>query len=349
MQTVIDGIIFSLQRHGGISVYFQELIRALSSQGAQARLTLETPLRQEPQTSAGVTVHLQAARRVERYRSARVPANAAVFHSSYYRQPDRVVPTVVTVHDFTYERFMHGPARWLHVAQKHAAIRSAQAVICISESTRQDLLEWVGETPGQQVHVVHNGVSQVFRPLGRGPNEGRPFVLFVGDRRGYKNFALALASLAMLPEIELRCVGGGDLRPEELAGLAGSARARVRHLGYVGDEALNEQYNQALCLVYPSRYEGFGIPVLEAMRAGCPVVCIECKAVLEIGGDALMVAQADEPRALADAILACTGDSTRATLVRRGLGVAAKYSWQTTHRRTQQIYAALGADQRSAT
>jgi mannosyltransferase len=346
MTITLDGIIFSLQRHGGITVYFRQLLEVLASPGGMAaQLSLEAPLRQDVgDLPGGLPTTTRPARRLERFRACRVPPEATVFHSSYYRLPDRrSLPSVVTVHDFIYERFRRGPQRWAHVRQKHAAIRAAQAVICISEATRQDLLEWVGETPGQSVHVIHNGVAELFRPLGSAPSAQQPFMLFVGERGGYKNFRLVLEAMRHLPDLALHCVGGGPLQEAELAGLDSSVRSRVRHLGFVSDEALNEHYNRAVCLVYPSSYEGFGIPVIEAMRAGCPVVCIDCKAVLEVGGDALLRAAAPEGAALAEAVSAALAPAQRAACVQRGLAVAGAYSWQATHERTLAVYRALGA------
>lgn len=342
----LDGIIFSLQRHGGITVYFRQLLNVLASQaGVTAELSLESPFLQKvDDLPAGLLTTVRPARQLERFRACRVPTAAMVFHSSYYRLPDRrTVPSVVTVHDFIYERFRRGPQRWAHVQQKHAAIRAAQAVICISESTRQDLMEWVGETPGQTVHVIHNGVAELFRPLALTPSP-QPFMLFVGERGGYKNFRLVLEAMQHLPDLALHCIGGGPLNEAELAGVDVSVSSRVRHLGFVTDEALNESYNRAACLVYPSSYEGFGIPVIEAMRAGCPVVCIDCKAVLEVGGDALQRAEAPEGAALAAAVSAVLNSGRRAACVQRGLAVAEAYSWQSTHERTLAVYRSLGAE-----
>ncbi len=344
MSITIDGIIFSLQRHGGISVYFRELLQFLAVRDQPFALTLEQPSLQDAPVDAASVLE-RPARTFERYRDARVASSARVFHSSYYRRPTRAgLPTVVTVHDFIYERFRQGPARWVHMRQKHAAIRSAQAVICISESTRQDMLRWVGEVAGQQVHVIHNGVSPSFHclPPDAAHADAAPFALFVGERRGYKNFGLALQALARLPDVELHCVGGGPIVAEELAGVPADTAARVRHLGYVTDAALNEHYNRALCLLYPSLYEGFGIPVVEAMRAGCPVVCIDCAAVLEVGGNALVVAQA-EPAALAEAVLRMAEPAARAAATQAGMRIAQRYSWDDTHEQTLAIYRQLGA------
>jgi mannosyltransferase len=338
---VIDGMIFSIQAQGGISVYVRRLLDCLAARSVPATLTLEDPLRQEIDGSIGeVHVLRRRARLFERYRRCRLPAGTTLFHSSYYRRPETdAVPAVVTVHDFTYERYSRGPRRWVHVWQKHAAIRAARAIICVSDATREDLLAYVGVSSGQAVHVIPNGVAACFRPIGSASPE-RPFVLFVGERGGYKNFDLALRALALLPEVELHCVGGGGLRADELAGVPESVSRRVRHLGRVDDETLNRLYNQAVCLVYPSRYEGFGIPVAEAMRAGCPVVSVGCRAVMEVGGDALTIAERVEPAALAVAI-ARTMSAERPGLIERGLARGRRYSWEKTHAATLDVYRSL--------
>lgn len=343
MRLSIDTIVFAIQRYGGISVYFRELLRYLAGVGVEYDMVVDHPVKQSFEALANCGVVSRNARMLERYRRCRVPPLCSVFHSSYYRRPSiKTIPSVVTVHDFVYERYAKGPRRWMHMHQKHTAIRAAQAVICISESTRQDVMEFVGEIPGQTVHVIHNGVSEVFHPLAVAPSPV-PYVLYVGERRGYKNFVQLVKAMEFLPDLELHCVGGGGFRPRELAGLPESVRRRVRHLGFVTDEALNEHYNRALCLVYPSSYEGFGIPVAEAMRAGCPVVSVRCKAVLEAGGDALTVAHAAAPRALADAVLRLEDAAYRSRMVTAGLVVAGRYSWDQTHAETLGVYRSLGA------
>jgi len=343
LKIFVDGIIYSLQASGGVSVYFSELIRFLSR---QKQLELSVDLF-EPCIARGIddikTSHFTQFKRSrwqERYRSCQGSNDLDVFHSTYYRRPaNSSMPTVVTVHDFIYERYQRGPRQLVHTAQKNAAIRAAQAVICISESTKQDLLEFVGRTPGQKIYVIHNGVADIFKDL-RLESSVTPFVLFVGQRAGYKNFCMALAAMEFLPDFELQCVGGGPILPEELKGVSDSVVTRVRHLGFVSDEELNVLYNRALCLVYPSSYEGFGIPVIEAMRAGCPVVSTDCKAVLEVGRDALTVVTERDPRAIANAILNTTS-STRESLIQKGLAVAQTYSWDTTHRQTLEVYSSL--------
>lgn len=339
----IDGIVFSLQRAGGISVYFKTLIDYLLKIELPAKILLDEPLMQgvDENSNFNKIAVKKSARFGERYRSCRTPNSASVFHSSYYRLSNQpTIPSVVTVYDFIYERYQRGPRQWAHTFQKNASIRAAQSIICISQSTKDDLLEFVGITAEQKIEVIHCGVADTFRCLHLEP-AAKPYLLFVGQRAGYKNFSQLLKAMVFLPELELLCVGGGAIHHSELAGMPESVIVRVRHLGFVTDEELNIFYNRAVCLVYPSSYEGFGIPVVEAMRAGCPVVSTDCKAVLEVGKEALTVVSDIDPRAMADAILK-TASSERANLIKIGLVIAHGYSWESTHRHTVEVYRSLG-------
>ena len=344
-----DGIIYSMQGQGGVNVYVNHLLNRLIRDGIGVNLQLYEPvLAQLPDAYSPVTRSRAPARFAERYRDCRLPAPAALFHSSYYRIPaPRTTPTVVTVHDFIYERYVTGPRRWLHSWQKMQAIRQATAVICISESTRQDLLEYVGEIPGQTVQVIHNGVGDEYFPMGLAPADGRPYVLFVGMRGGYKNFRAALEAMTVLPDFDLVCVGGGALKREELEIVPDAVKQRVRHAGFVTDAELNRLYNQAACLLYPTAYEGFGIPVLEAMRAGCPVVCGPCKAVLEVGGDALMRLTSIEREEVARAVALTMDAAHRKALVDRGQVRAGGFSWERTYSETLNVYRAVATNMSS--
>lgn len=341
---LLDGIVFCLQTYGGISVYFRELLSRLERDSIKTLLTFDGPPLQSPvKISSGIGIVNRTPRVLERYRGCRLPAGfgPTVFHSSYYRRPtDRSVPSVVTVYDFVYEKHVTGLKRSVHSTQKAAAIRSAQAVICISQATLDDLEEIVGLRPSQSAIVIPLAAGAAFRPLLL-PEASRPYVLFVGQRAGYKNFRTVLAALDLSPEIELRCVGGGDLA-DDLQHVPESVRSRVKHLGFVNDQELNVLYNQALCLAYPSRYEGFGIPVVEAMRAGCPVVSIACRAVMEVGGDALVVSD-DDGEALAKAFSKLRDARFRADVISRGIAVGERYEWERCYDMTMDVYRQLSS------
>jgi mannosyltransferase len=344
MRLVVDGIIYSLQTFGGISVYFNEILTRLDESSIEVDVVNFAPQMGKPPRFKRLGDTLALMRPFERYRrfdwDARTSKDA-VFHSSYYRVPSNLsIPSVVTVHDFAYERSISGPRKWIHSAQKNAAIRSAQAIICISNSTRDDLMEFAGVRTGQSVHVIHNGSSEGFRPILINQSD-KPFLLFVGQRGRYKNFHALLRAMAMLPDLELRCVGGGLFSEREFVGIQSEVRRRVRHEGFVSDDGLNILYNQARCLVYPSSYEGFGIPVIEAMRAGCPVVSINCKAVREVGGPALVVAESLEPHDLSEAIRQACSPVDKAGRVQTGLKLAAEYSWDITYTKTLNVYRSL--------
>ncbi len=345
MHLVVDGIIYSLQQHGGISVYFNQLLERLKQRDISATVALEYPTIQAiAPVSDGSIGYLQLRSRfLERFRDCRLP-QPAIFHSSYYRRPAiRNCPTVVTVHDFIYERFTHGPKRLVHSLHKRASINAAQAIICISEATRADLLHFVGVKADQAVYVIPNGVSDTYHPLPSRP-QGATYILFVGERRGYKNFQLVAKALEFLPDLQLICVGGGLFRKQEISSWPKRVSGRIRHAGFVSDSDLNVLYNEALCLAYPSSYEGFGIPVLEAMKAGCPVVSTDCMAVREIGGRALTIAEVPEPKAIAEAISKLAVNIYRRSVVDAGMEIARQYSWQRTHDRTIDVYRSLGLE-----
>lgn len=197
--------------------------------------------------------------------------------------------------------------------------RRAEKVITVSAFSAQELRELLGV----EAAVVPGGVDHArFRP---GPaRSDRPYVLTVGSRTARKNLgALALAARRLAAEgVELLAVGGA--RPQ----FAGEDLP-VRSLGHVPDAELPALYAGALAFVLPSRYEGFGLPCLEAMASGTPVVAADRAALPETCGDAALLVDPDDQEAIAEAVLAALGD---AELRRRGLARAARFSWDRTAR-----------------
>ena len=339
---VLDGIIFSLQRYGGISVYFRELLSALAVSDLNVDLNVGAPLLQNlDELPPSINLVCRQDRRLERFRACRTSAQHGIFHSSYYRTPSSgsALPSVVTVHDFIHEKIHKNVKSLAHTLQKRKAIKEAQAIICISESTKADLIDLVGVRPGQSIHVIPNGVSENFKPISSAPRGN--FAVFVGERKSYKNFKLAAEAMAFLPDMELWCVGGGACTASDVAGLSEEVVHRLKFLGHVSEYQLNEFYNQAVCLIYPSGYEGFGIPVGEAMKAGCPVICVDTPAVIETGGLALEVASEPNGEEIARCVIQLRDPSYRQIKADLGLQIASRYSWKLCHAKTIEVYHSL--------
>ena len=350
MNVHIDGIIFSLQQYGGISVYFRELLSRFNAEH-DVTLTLEGPLQQslEAKNFPGIRFIDRTSRLFERIRTSRKPGrnHFDVFHSSYYRRPEHhSQPSVVTVHDFFPHRFPDSPKNRLKSLMINSAIKQADHIICISETTKEELFTFVPVRQDQRVSVIYNGVSDIYRPLDSNSKPSlhykRPFILFVGQRGGYKNFKLAIQALEHLSGMDLFCVGGGAFGFDELVNVSQNTQSRIHHLGFVEMEQLNILYNNAHCLLYPSEYEGFGIPVIEAMRAGCPVVSLNCKAVVEVGGAALNISyDSSDALSLAQVIKDLYDDNLRLRIRKLGFEQSHQFGWDRCFKETMEIYLGL--------
>jgi mannosyltransferase len=349
MQLIFDNIIYALQQTGGGSVYWTELMRRFADtddavtfiehRGAERNLFRQT-----------LSIH-PAARVVER-RPLRigqflpVPVGIrgkALFHSSYYRYATRPgVINVTTIHDFTTELLRTGIRQAVNLRQKRQALRHSDGIICISQHTKSDLLKIFPWVDRRKIRVIYNGVSNSFFPLPDSTRQasGRPFILYVGVRKGYKNFAAALEALCLLPEdFTLLAVGNAFEKKEMQEIRRCGLQDRVSLANRPSGEELNALYNAAYCLLYPSSYEGFGIPVAEAMRAGCPVVALRASSIPEVAGLAAILVERPEPELLARATLSV--DGAREELISKGIEQAKRFSWDTCFAQVYDFYKEL--------
>lgn len=331
-----DGIIYSLQRNGGISVLYNELLSRLSEASCNYSVisyghSVEFP---------GKKNIVRAPRLAERYRSVNYE-RADIFHSTYYRLPDSssigLSKVITTVHDYTYERYIGGLKRQVHSWQKNRAINKSDKIICVSESTKNDALEFSGVSE-DRIEVIPNGVSADYFSIPGMVLSDLPQAIFVGARQGYKNFDSVVKAVSLFKDLVLVCVGGGGFDKKELAFLDENLPGRYRHAGFLTNAELNVEYNKAICLIYPSLYEGFGIPVLEAMSAGCPVIAVDASSIPEVAGDAAHLIERGTVEEIEAGISALMSDDYRQSLISKGFIQADKFSWDITYKKTMALY-----------
>jgi glycosyltransferase involved in cell wall biosynthesis len=253
-----------------------------------------------------------------------------VLHCPGHRGPLRSkVPVVLTVHDLAVLRHPEAFNRWTRTYSRVLLPRVARAatrVIAVSEFTKTEAVELLGLDPGR-VDVVPHGVAPPFQP--HGPAAGGEYALAVGTLEPRKNLARAVLA-AERARVELRVVGA-----------YGWGDVEVESLGFVDDDELARLYRGASCLVYPSLYEGFGLPVLEAMACGTPVVTSDSGALAELAEGAAVLVDPLDVEAIAAGIEEAR--ARRDELRAAGLERAERYTWEEAAGRTIEVYRAAAA------
>jgi len=345
MRVIYDNIIFSLQRAGGISLVWYELSRRLlinknidfgviENERAKNNIFRKLLNIRSENISAIETGHV-----LKRYMPPPV-LNITVpfiFHSSYYRiSSQKNAINITTVHDFTYEHFVRGLPKYINYLQKAIAIKKSKGIICISNSTKNDLLHFFPKTDIRKIRVIYNGVSNNFRYLDDKSHlqnekfcklKGCKYILFVGNRKRYKNFRCAVETLVLLDGYSIVIAGGGKMTSRETKNLSKRIPGRFFIFPELTDEDLNNLYNNAFCLLYPSLYEGFGLPVIEAMKAGCPVIATSSSSIPEIAGDAAILVDEIIPSEFAKRILSLEQKEFRINTIRKGFERSKMFSW----------------------
>ena len=332
-QIVIDNIGFSLQRMGGLSVVWGALLSALKNSGL-SYICMEYPwdkTNEVRQSLINITVEQQSAKylQVERYKNPKVKYNKPfIFHSSHYRLcNNKYAINITTVHDFTYEKYRKGLALWVHSWQKFKAIRKADIVVCISENTKQDVLHYLPDVDENKIRVIYNGVSTDYKVIDtdKYSNLGE-YVIFVGSRQQYKQFDLVVRALKNT-KYKLAIVGGKLNEEEERFVNETLGEKNYIQLGYLSNLELNELYNQAVCLAYPSAYEGFGIPVLEAQKAGCPVIAYNASSIPEVIGKTPLLMNELTISDFHSKLEILNDKASRDEIIKAGLENAQRFSW----------------------
>ena len=327
---LIDADVLGRQRTGD-ETYVENLLRCLPRLGgADFRFAAITrhpelvPEDVEPIALRTGSQELRMAWSVPRLLHRLRPAVAHFQHALPLHRP---CPAVVTIHDLSFERDSWAMSRRDRFVFKRVvprAARAARRVIAVSERTKRDLVDLYG-VPPDRITVTPHGVDPAFAP---GAVAGGGYLLYVGAVQARKD---PLAAARAAREVGLPLVVAGPEREPELARELELLGADVR--GYVDKDELAGLYRGAAALVLPSRYEGFGLPVLEAMASGVPVVAADEPALREVAGAAAVYADGG---GLADAIRAALADHDR--LVAAGLERARAFTWEETARRTLDVY-----------
>lgn len=246
-------------------------------------------------------------------------------------------PIVVTVYDLIPEIINHSKRV---VACRRKLLNDAAHIISISEKTKIDVMRLYG-IPEEKISVIHLGFLKQEGDAPVEPPIPSPYILFVGRRGAYKNFpffAEAIAPILKTTDLMLFCTGGPFTADEKKLFKRLDIGGKVQQR-FIEDEQMPSLFRNALTFVYPSLYEGFGIPILDAFSAGCPVILSNCSCFPEVGGDAALYFDEGDAETLRTHILNLMKDKVlRETLIEKGLKRAELFTWEKCAERTAEVY-----------
>ena len=361
MKILLDNIIYSKAKNGGISNYWYELSNYLLNQTnidinffeeAKSELNFHRKKLSITETS------IIATSKISPLLSRLLPIHyknpeKLIYHSSYYRRLSgcKNQIEVTTVYDFIHSYYFPFVKRSVHNNLKFNAIKRAKGVICISKNTYNDLQRFCPTRPNQKAEVIYVGVSDDYFPIkdlnqfqlqflkDHKLEEG--FLLYVGGRTNYKNFDFAAAVINDQKDLKLVIVGGGFLLENEIKLFSKEALERVIFISSAENHELNVLYNTALALLYPSSYEGFGIPVVEAMRAGCPVIGLNNTTIREVAENAALLLDSTSISDFKIQKQRLSNGAFRAETIGKALIESQKYSWEKCNKETYEFYQSL--------
>ena len=342
MRVALDEQIFAVQSFGGISRLFFELARSYSGEVPLELLSIDAPIVNDYLLSDAALARQLGVRRASgpyaalaSYLTRRTRRTTAdVIHHTFYLprglRDEQQAQRIVTVYDMIPELLPRTRRRLDFLTEKHRYVTRADHVVCISESTRRDLLK-VHPDVHVPITIAYPGVDSRFRPdAPRIPSLPEPYVLHVGNRSSYKDAGTLLRAFTAIAgdhaDLSLVLVGGGPLTRDERALLGGFLpRVTQRTLS---DQDMPAAYAQATLTVFPSRYEGFGLPAVEAMASGSPLILADTSSLPEVGGQAAAYFPPGDEHALATLMVALLADGARRDAMRaQGLERARQFTW----------------------
>lgn len=272
-----------------------------------------------------------------------------VYHPTYYRKDLHKYnqkPIVLTVYDMIHELYNEQFSNKGFIKTKHASINTADAIIAISKNTKKDLIE-IYDIPESKITVIYLANSLMkssninFEEIKLTYCINCPYILYVGVRGGYKNFSILLDAYSshFSDQFNLVCFGGNEFNQEELTFIKNKGLStKIIYLNG-SDDLLSSLYSNAFCFVYPSLYEGFGIPPLEAMSLGCPVIASNSSSIPEVVEDSALLFDPTSIDSLINTIesLICN-DLKRDKIIKRGFEQNEKFTWEKTVGHTLDVY-----------
>ncbi len=346
MKIYYDYQALTMQRFGGISRYYYELIGRLQDISevdieVSAFLSQNEYFRGFPGVTSVKPYHWRIGQLINRLNrplskqkinNGRYDIIHPTYYDPYFLSAGRT-KKVITVHDMTQEMMPEYYAGDPVIEQKKENIYKADHIIAISENTKRDILKLYPDIIDEKITVIYHGSTRL-NPSGKKPSVELPkeYILFVGNRYTYKNFKKlfeALCSVLETSNIHLICAGGGSFTDKERE-MIGKYTDRV-HQYSMSDADLQKAYTDALCFVFPSMYEGFGLPVLEAFECGCPVVMSNTSSLPEVGGDAAVYfdpMDEDSIREAVGSVINSDAENRSEEALKKRLEQAGRFTWE---------------------
>ncbi len=346
---ILDLTIFSIQKVGGISVVWSEYLKRLRAVGVDLEYLLlypgnENRIASELDLSEYDVCTIKPRGVISKYLPFLLVGNRNdILHVSYYQwYPLYRGLKIVTLHDFMHEKYASFKSRILHNILKFLSLNSADVILCISEATKADLkIIYPNIYLKKDVRVIENAASDDFYFEAVSPVVKRNF-LWVAGRSGYKNFKYALSLLSYLKkrgELYRLSVVGSELTCEEKkCAEFYDVLDLVKVYSNVSVTELRVMYSNALALLYLSKYEGFGLPILEAQKCLCPVVALRNPASIEVGRDSILYIDNDNEKDIDNVIKKITDSWLRDRIVKDGMKNSRRYDWNTSVKKVVDVY-----------
>lgn len=362
MKILYDHQIFSSQTYGGISRYFYELFREFAN---IPEVQYEMPLlvsnnhyisdkkfvnyinllsNQQFRGKTRFFYYLNKTNTILKLKQQKFDVFHPTYYDPYFLKYLAGKPFILTVHDMIHEKFsdMFSPTdKTTH--QKRLLVEKATKIIAISQSTKKDLIELFG-TDESKIEVVYHGNSMFPKSnITLGYQIPKKFLLFVGSRGAYKNFERFIKSISEVliedKELFVLCTGGGKFSKNEIEQFKKLGITKQVLQYNLDDDSLAYFYKNALMFIFPSLYEGFGIPILESFACECPLLCSDVSSFPEVAGEAACYFNPYSEESIKDAVCRVLDDTNlRKDLIAKGRERLKEFSWQQTAEQTKKIY-----------